>query len=661
MLQPAGPGFWGSTDYITALKATGPSALYRLNETTGSTFLDSSGNGNTLNISGTVIKGALPLCPATSSQPSVQFMGTNGVPLTGGSTPNPTQGLGLMASGGSTFDITTGTDFAGIASVDLTLALQFYFAKTITGATSWSFNIFSPNIQFNIGGQLCTFSINASTDVAHQRGPSMVAFTYRSGGSATNAISIWVDGNRQDYNRSQSGTFTNAGVPLMIGGRSDGYSVEGRMQNVAYYHGKTLSDATVQSLFLLHNKAERTSAIPYIYSTDSGTSDRGDFPGLAAAIQQHRIGRITLIGVMVSALDDFAGPTARVQLDYHGMQSVPVGTYQGTGTIPSNGAGGSAGLVRNHFKATGFGSVRTDYPSARVLYGQLLAAQPDDSVAVSIGGSFHCEADFLNAAPANVTLWNNKVRAVGCAAGQWPNSSSASTPAGNFLNTGNGEYNMRIGPQQCADFIAMNTAPVYWHGVEICGDVGNAPLYTASISGTTMTVTGTPNGFIKAPQFVLGSGVTANTKIVQQLTGTTGAAGTYQVSISQTVASTSMGGVVNTLPVLVAWTSPTYWDQSVNPLIYPAFVPRTAWDPIGLLALVDQLTQGDTQPYWATNRIAVPVIDLTTGHNSSVGGIANHWYFSPRLTGAQTLAQWQAERSNSVSSGLVGKNVNAYT
>ena len=63
--------------------------------------------------------------------------------------------------------------------------------------------------------------------------------------------------------------------------------------------------------------------------------------------------------------------------------------------------------------------------------------------------------------------------------------------------------------------------------------------FTASISGTTMTVTGTPVGTLAVGQIINGEGVTAGTAITALGTGT-GAAGTYTVSVSQTVASTAM-------------------------------------------------------------------------------------------------------------------------
>ena len=67
-----------------------------------------------------------------------------------------------------------------------------------------------------------------------------------------------------------------------------------------------------------------------------------------------------------------------------------------------------------------------------------------------------------------------------------------------------------------------------------------AASFTGSISGTTLTVTGTPTGTLEPEHVILGGSVQTNTYIVQQLTGTTGGAGTYQVSVGQSVNSASL-------------------------------------------------------------------------------------------------------------------------
>lgn len=63
---------------------------------------------------------------------------------------------------------------------------------------------------------------------------------------------------------------------------------------------------------------------------------------------------------------------------------------------------------------------------------------------------------------------------------------------------------------------------------------------TASIAATTMTVTAVGSGTLYPGANIMGTGVRPGTLIVSQLSGTTGGVGTYQVSLSQTVASTTI-------------------------------------------------------------------------------------------------------------------------
>jgi len=65
-------------------------------------------------------------------------------------------------------------------------------------------------------------------------------------------------------------------------------------------------------------------------------------------------------------------------------------------------------------------------------------------------------------------------------------------------------------------------------------------VVTASIAADVMTVTAVTSGYLLEGQNISGSGVTGGTSILTQLTGTPGGAGTYQVSVDQTVASTAV-------------------------------------------------------------------------------------------------------------------------
>jgi hypothetical protein len=73
--------------------------------------------------------------------------------------------------------------------------------------------------------------------------------------------------------------------------------------------------------------------------------------------------------------------------------------------------------------------------------------------------------------------------------------------------------------------------------------------FTASIAGTTMTVTEIESGIIKANMEIDGIGVQAGTTITAQLTGATGGTGTYTVSVDYdgtpaAVSSTTINGTL---------------------------------------------------------------------------------------------------------------------
>jgi hypothetical protein len=64
--------------------------------------------------------------------------------------------------------------------------------------------------------------------------------------------------------------------------------------------------------------------------------------------------------------------------------------------------------------------------------------------------------------------------------------------------------------------------------------------FSGSISGQTLTVSSITLGKLLAGQAIAGAGVITGTKILQQLTGTPGGPGTYQVDQAQTVTAESM-------------------------------------------------------------------------------------------------------------------------
>jgi hypothetical protein len=71
--------------------------------------------------------------------------------------------------------------------------------------------------------------------------------------------------------------------------------------------------------------------------------------------------------------------------------------------------------------------------------------------------------------------------------------------------------------------------------------LGTSPVFTGSISGTTLTVTAVTSGTITTKLTITGTGVQHGTNITALGTGT-GGTGTYTVSITQTTASTTITG-----------------------------------------------------------------------------------------------------------------------
>ena len=100
-----------------------------------------------------------------------------------------------------------------------------------------------------------------------------------------------------------------------------------------------------------------------------------------------------------------------------------------------------------------------------------------------------------------------------------------------------GTYQLQVGAATGA-----NTLNGYMQDVRITkGYARSATGSSSSISGTTLTVGGTVTGTFAVGMVLSGTGVTAGTTITALGTGT-GGAGTYTVSASQTVSTTSITG-----------------------------------------------------------------------------------------------------------------------
>lgn len=82
---------------------------------------------------------------------------------------------------------------------------------------------------------------------------------------------------------------------------------------------------------------------------------------------------------------------------------------------------------------------------------------------------------------------------------------------------------------------------------------------TASIANDVMTVTAVGSGSVRNGATISGTSVESGSKVLEQLTGTTGGVGTYRVSITdQTVASTTVSGTYGIFTVGTLTTTPVF-------------------------------------------------------------------------------------------------------
>lgn len=124
-----------------------------------------------------------------------------------------------------------------------------------------------------------------------------------------------------------------------------------------------------------------------------------------------------------------------------------------------------------------------------------------------------------------------------------------------IAGTGRFEYYMNMVAHSSTTAGTTNTA-------------GANAVVTGSISGTTLTVTAVTAGTLRSGSTISGTGVTGGTTITRWISGT-GGAGTYQVSASQTVASTTITAVGNAGTGNIVGQSATadypVWGDDVTP------------------------------------------------------------------------------------------------
>ena len=153
--------------------------------------------------------------------------------------------------------------------------------------------------------------------------------------------------------------------------------------------------------------------------------------------------------------------------------------------------------------------------------------------------------------------------------------------------------------------------------------------FTGSISGTTLTVTSVANGVIALSDILTGTGVTAGTAITGFGTGT-GGNGTYTVTASQTVASTTITVAPTTV---LASPAPTATKYKVSQ--QPTIALLNAQICGGICAFFDHTTASTTfsiikiadTSQWSAGFMCLSGADITpipvTSTSLNAGGTRN--------------------------------------
>jgi len=160
--------------------------------------------------------------------------------------------------------------------------------------------------------------------------------------------------------------------------------------------------------------------------------------------------------------------------------------------------------------------------------------------------------EFLDLSPENLglTLWGAITTAAGSSTIEAmvnPAPVVAVKFVGTNLVTGNactGKFQkVRLSPPQGVPLISDDFASMAITGtLEADEKISPRGVVTGAIETTTLTVSAVTSGSLSVGQTISGTGVTAGTKITALGTGT-GGTGTYTVSASQTVSSTTITGI----------------------------------------------------------------------------------------------------------------------
>lgn len=170
---------------------------------------------------------------------------------------------------------------------------------------------------------------------------------------------------------------------------------------------------------------------------------------------------------------------------------------------------------------------------------------------------------------------------------------------------------------------------------------------TGSIAGQIMTISAIGSGALAPGMVISGTGIAATTTILNQLTGTAGSTGTYTVSVSQTVASTTITTPgYSTLTVAGALTGTFAIGQTITGSTTAAGTVITA--------LISGA--GGNGTYAVTNSQTVGAAALSgSGATLTVGGtVTGSFLLNDLLTGSGVTAGSSITGNASNTVGLTG-------
>ena len=349
------------------------------------------------------------------------------------------------------------------------------------------------------------------------------------------------------------------------------------------------------------------AAVPKIIFDTVMTSD-DSFDAFYYLCKKQAAGGSNLLAATIESSNPYSAPCLRAMLDFGGLTSVPVGSYQGDDRDTNDGFPGS---VRNRFRP---GDTRANYSTALVVARTALAAQADNSVTYICAAGLGNLKDLLDSPADSISSLSGmdlvaaKVRRLVLMGGNSPTGS---------------EHNFQLDPAATA-YVMLNwpteivAVPYDMLTVYCCPPIGYDPLvdpfgyafdllnpvYYASKSGVV--------------SLAIGAGGSGGTNGTYDLAfsggGGNNALGTFTVSggAITSVKLLAPGFDFTSNPTVSTAACPGLTGATVN-ATYGAYNTRSAWDGVAAYIAVEGFDDTNFRWEYAPGDI---VVNSSTGDNT---------------------------------------------